>query len=380
MARLSFCVVLAAVIAGPACTDVESPTDLHPEGPPMIMQVFLDEEYDDPPGSGEFTDRQVLGYGTHPNALTIKHQVLTANPDFRAQRIRVVLDELLVGNFLEEIACRSPVDDDAYAFVPLGATPDDIARCAEQADVLPQTCTGDHAVCLDPSGVPVGVLDENGDGAADDLQFIRGSVGIQCGSIEVPIDVQASYWQPSGNQQVPAAGSITGVLGPAVLLRTIDGLPTGKQCQVKFGDTVVDKGGERPCAPQWGPSGAPDETAWPPAVPCPANDTSAASVTVAPLHLFSPPFQPEEGGLQTFDLPILLTFNAKISVSSVQATLVPAPPSPLVVGTLSTDANTLQLSVQGGLARTTDYTLTVTLTDLFGGGLAQPFVLHFTTD
>ena len=54
------------------------------------------------------------------------------------------MDELLVGNALEEIACRAVVDDDAFARVPLGATPDDIAKCTVAQDVLKARCIGDR--------------------------------------------------------------------------------------------------------------------------------------------------------------------------------------------------------------------------------------------
>ena len=38
------CLALA-LIAGAACTDTDSATNLNPEGPPMIRQVRLDERY-----------------------------------------------------------------------------------------------------------------------------------------------------------------------------------------------------------------------------------------------------------------------------------------------------------------------------------------------
>ena len=54
---------------------------------------------------------------------------------------RIVIDELLIGNSLEEVECRGIVDDDIFDRVPIEATPDDIARCSALDDVLPRTCT-----------------------------------------------------------------------------------------------------------------------------------------------------------------------------------------------------------------------------------------------
>src|SRR6185503_18058199 len=136
----------------------------------------------------------------------------TAGAAASAQKIRVVMDELLIGNYLEEIACNTIVDDDQFQIVPVGATPDDIANCAQAADVLVDTCKGEHAVCLCEipggcnvgatvvqPGLPVGILDEDDDGTSDAHQFIAGSVGLRCGAnsdIDVPMSPQRSYWQP----------------------------------------------------------------------------------------------------------------------------------------------------------------------------------------
>jgi hypothetical protein len=113
--------------------------------------------------------------------------------------------------------------------VPIGTTPDDIAKCAVAKDVLPSSCPGDmeHAVCIcrneggcgdTPLGGPVGILDVNQDGAADDTRFVQGAVGLQCGTIAVPIDQNTSYWNPSGDQNRPAMGGFE-ALGPALVIR-----------------------------------------------------------------------------------------------------------------------------------------------------------------
>ena len=221
--------VVAATVAVAACTDYESSTNLNPDGPAMITQVRLKETYTTS-GSMFVSTRRVFGFGTHPNATDVDaHPVTTASAV--GNSLRIIVDELLVGNNLEEIACRAPVNAaGAYARVPLGTTPDDIAKCAAAQDILPSTCAGDHAVCLCDlpggcvvnaatiaMGAPVGVLDINQDGAADDTRFIEGAVGLRCGTIDVPIDLDMSYWNPSGNQQVPAMGGFE-ALGPAIVL------------------------------------------------------------------------------------------------------------------------------------------------------------------
>jgi hypothetical protein len=121
--------VVAATIAVAACTDYESSTSLNPDGPAMITQVRLKETYTTA-GSMFVSTRRVFGFGTHPMATDVDaHPVTTASAV--GNSFRIIVDELLVGNNLEEIACRAPVNTGgAYARVPIGTTPDDIARCA----------------------------------------------------------------------------------------------------------------------------------------------------------------------------------------------------------------------------------------------------------
>src|ERR1043166_832944 len=199
-----------AAVACLACSDETSATDLHPEGPPMVEQVRIKELYSIGNVSG--LERVVFGFGTHPDATdTDAHPVTTASPT--GNKLRIIIDELLRGNNLEEIACRSVVDDDIYARVPLGTTPDDVARCAVSKDVLPTRCPGSnpHSVCIcandagcpqmdgtvTPKGQSVGVLDLDLDGAADNTRFIQGAVGIRCGTNAVPIDLHARDLPPA---------------------------------------------------------------------------------------------------------------------------------------------------------------------------------------
>src|SRR4030095_15056062 len=113
----------------------------------------------------------------------------------------------------------------------IAATPDDVARCSVAKDVLPASCPGsnEHSMCLchidAGCGVtgeikvnePVGVKDANQDGAADNTRMMPGAVGLKCGTVDVPIDLNSSYWNPSGDQNVPAMGGFD-ALGPAIVI------------------------------------------------------------------------------------------------------------------------------------------------------------------
>jgi len=139
--------VLVAATAT-ACGENPSATNLVPEGPPKVRQVFMAERVTDDGGVTRVL--QSIAFGDHPDFYKVNEiddrEVINATVA-STQRIRVVMDELLLGNYLEQIQCR----DGTYQSVPEGATPDDIAACAVANDVLAQTCTGPYAVCLGPA-------------------------------------------------------------------------------------------------------------------------------------------------------------------------------------------------------------------------------------
>ncbi|MBK9070727.1 MAG: Ig-like domain-containing protein [Myxococcales bacterium] len=253
-------VALAMACGAASCSDLSSPTELRPEGPPMIRQVYITEAV--PVGNAFVNRRAQLAFGDHflkigcdsdEDAIECDNRTGENATADASQAIRVVFDELLIGNALEEIACAGIVDEDNYDSVPLGATPDDIARCAGKPDEIKATCQGEYAVCVgsDPAN-PVGILDDNDDFAADTRQFITSAVTITCDGIEVPLDSIGSYYYPSGNQQPPSFGAdITSSIlsmGPALVLRPSLGLPTDATCTFAFDETVTDKQGELPCA------------------------------------------------------------------------------------------------------------------------------------
>ena len=381
------CAVLATTTVVAGCTDYESSTNLNPEGPPMVEQVRFRESYKT--ASGALNERRVFGFGTHPDALeAMAHPVTSAR--VKGNSFRVIMDELLVGNNLEEVGCRGNIDGDAYSRVPLGSTPDDIARCATAQDVLSSTCKGDHAVCLCDldagctvaiagappitvaKGLPVGVDDKNQDGAADDTRFIRDSVGLKCGAINVPIDLDMSYWNPSGNQQVPAMGGFD-ALGPAiVLVPTMQGLPSNLDCQLVFAADVVDKQNIQVCAP---PNG--DILS-----DCTPGDTTKVAFKTEPM-VFDSNVMTGATGVSRVD-PIVLAGITTLDPTSITGITITAGAVPFTTFTVSITnmGQTLVVTPMApGFAANTTYTLTATngVKDTFGQSAPMPIVITFTT-
>lgn len=374
----------AATFAVAGCADYESETDLNPEGPPMVQQVRMTETYS-VGMNGATSVRRVFGFGTHPMAIEAEaHPVTSATAT--GNSFRIIMDELLVGNNIEEIACRGAVDTDSYARVPLGATPDDIARCSAAQDVLPRTCQGEFAVCICENdagctvgaamiakGAPVGVLDINQDGSTDETRMIDGAVGLQCGALNVPVDLDGSYWNPSGNQQVPAMGGFE-ALGPAIVLVPQRGLPTNVECQLSFGTDVVDKQGERPCAPANG-----DMTAG-----CSGGDLAAFKFKVQPLTFATDPMNASTGVPRATQ--VLLSANTLLDVATITAATVTVEnlTTPGVVPAFTTMImmnKNVTLTFAAPLAAMSMFrvTLTTGVKDTFGQPLPAPFVITFTT-
>jgi hypothetical protein len=377
-----------------ACSQPTGATDLHPGGPPMVEQVRLEETYAIGATTGQ---RVVFGFGTHPGATPDDaHPVATATA--AGNRIRIIVDELLRGSDLEEIACRFPVDTDAFARVPLGATPDDVARCAVAQDALPARCPGSdpRSVCLcasdggcpsgthpdgsphaTPRGESVGVLDEDQDGAADAMRFVAGAVAIRCGAIDVPLDLGASYWTPSGDQQPTAPGGFD-ALGPAVVV--VPGpapgvaLPTDMDCGIAFSPEVVDPDGHPVCAPPGG-----DLTAG-----CTPGDTGAVRFHVEPLAFavaspVDPQAQPRDGDVR-------IRANAPIDAASLASITVTEDPgipyTQFTVGIPSVQRpNEILIHWMPALPPGTHFTINVpaAVTDRYHQAPRQPLQIAFTT-
>lgn len=380
--------IVLSLLASAACTGPTSATDLHPEGPPMIEQVRLVEIY---ASGGARLEQTVFGFGTHPMASADEQHAVTS-AKAASNKLRIIMDELLRGNHLEEIECRYAVDNDAFDRVPLGVTPDDIFRCSTAQDVLPSLCPGSdpRSVCLckndagcpsgtmmngtpriTPEGESVGVLDRDQDGAVDNTRFIAGAVGIACGLIDVPLDLEMSYWTPSGNQQKPAQGGFD-ALGPAVVLVPGGALPTGAECGVFFSSEVVDKDGNQVCAPRDGDI----------ANGCTPGDTTAFTFTVEPLEVSLVTAVMDPGQPRTLD--IKLKANVPLDPSSLaNITVTEAATNYTQFTAMLSLPNeiTIHWTAAGGLTATTRYTITVptTVTDAYHQPARQPFQITFTT-
>lgn len=358
----SFFAIAMGTVAAAGCADSSSATELVPEGPPMIRQVMMTERV--VTATGTSRNVQALAFGEHADFNRVYNVVddgmVVTGTVGSTFNIRVILDELLIGNYLEEIACR----DGTYQPVPEGATPDNIAACSVQADVLPSTCTGPYAVCLGPDG-PIGVLDDDEDGTSDDTRMIAGAAKIVCndGSIEVPLSQTGSFWQPSGNQQVPALGGFNAV-GPAIILASVAGLPTDSDCGLEFDGSVVDKEHVRLCAPE---GGLPENG-------CDPGDVSLVTWHTEPIRVVgsNPPDTQTGVALPAGDARILVLFNTPMdeSIGADAFTLTEG-------GVERTDITaardvmtptTVVVTVPGGYLPSTEYVLTIEtgLTDAFG--------------
>src|SRR5690242_8708502 len=85
------------------CEVPETATGLVPEGPPKLRQVFMQELYDDTVGGVTTVRvRPILAFGKH-DAIPDVRTHATTTAAVNTQTIRVVFDEILRGNSLEEI-------------------------------------------------------------------------------------------------------------------------------------------------------------------------------------------------------------------------------------------------------------------------------------
>lgn len=411
----------AAASLAVGCTDNKSATDLNPDGPPMVRQVFVEEDVQvGDPANNTFQPRLQLAFGDHPDIPTIAedptsgddrkvdnavvHAVRTPRADTKGAKIRIVLDELLLGSKIEEIGC----DDGAtWSKIPDDATPDDVAACTGE-DL--SKCKD---ICIGPDG-PIGVLDADGDGAGDVFEMISygpGKLGVTltCDGQNIPLSQTLSFYNPSGNQLLPAITDpdqrVRG-LGPALVLfpATDDitvggvnvgkksGLPAGSTCSIAFNDNIVDKDGHRICAPENGDINA----------PCTEGDTSKISFSVEPLFPTTDGHSPSLKAIaDAIGMPLdgndnvaitnsgtdfvaYLTFNANLDPDVLDSAITLSTGGTAVAGvTLSNVDNptSIALTVPGGLTADTAYTLDIStdLTDVWGEALPEAISVSFTT-
>ena len=391
--------VALVTVAAAACTSNDSATNLNPAGPPMIEQVRLNENVAD--ATGAVRTNRVFAFGTHPQALqTEEHEVTSAQAGGLSNKInaiRIVIDELLVGNNLEEVQCRGVVDADTFSRVPLGSTPDDVRNCASANDVLTTTCTGAHAMCICENpicvrndntmvnmGDPVGIEDQNQDGNTDAHQFIATAAGIHCGAQDVAIDPALSFWNPSGDQQKPAQGGFD-ALGPAIVLVPstlaphFGSLPTNTDCSLTFSPEVVDKDGNGVCAPPGGDV----------AFDCSPGDVSAFHFKIEPMTVVAANFSDGDTG---YDRTADVLFAPNVPVDMTKLSTITATQGSTAFSAFTVTTGPLQMgslisihatggNPAGTFAPNTKYTFTfpTTFTDTYGSALPQAVTFTFTT-
>lgn len=370
--------LLTATALSASCDAPASKEDLNPAGPPMVRQVLVTERVN-LNGSDRILAGQ-LAFGSHEAKFFQNDdgQVQTAIA-LGAQEIRIILDELVRGNSLEEMACA----DGTFSRIPDGTTPDDVAKCAGPEDSLLK-CT---KVCINADGKPVGVLDENEDDAADDMRMIDYNpdpdvtelgVTLVCDGVAVPLDPDFSFWSPSGNQTFPS-NPILGFrgLGPAIVLkpRANIGLRTGAACSITFRPEVVDYDGNQVCAPEGGSISN----------SCDNGDTSRLTFSSEPLKLVSAaPADMSANVALGASAFILTAFNGNIDATTIGAITLTANGVDVPINPVpQEDDKTSVVTMLGrDFEPDTEYVLTVSteLKDLLGGSLAAPATVTWTTE
>lgn len=365
-------------------TEEGETTQLNPAGPPMVQQVLMQERVvvDD---MGNTRIRTQLAFGTHPEILDEDSLPGVTSAIARDnQKIRVILDELLLGNYLEEVACDGLDEDNDQIFsrIPPNATPDDLNRCSPPEL---SKCSGDNAICV-VNGEAIGVLDTEENGAPDQFRMIRypdgdlavrmfcdggdGTLG-NADDVSIPLDQNASFYNPSGNQLLPAGPCGADCLGPALVLIPEDGMRSGSACGISFQDTVIDKDLNQICAP---PNGDLSQD-------CAAGDTTAVSWEVEPLRLLNTFPADGDVGIDV-STQILLVFNASMdqaSLANITTTATPGGNVDVVWVVSADDPKSVTGSVNLVGGTTYEVTIPSTVTDRFGGPLPMPTTLTFST-
>ncbi|MCP4444338.1 MAG: Ig-like domain-containing protein [Myxococcales bacterium] len=354
---------------------------MNPAGPPMVRQVLVTEQITEDTTS--LIKVGQLAFGEHADEF-FENDDGEVNSAFvlNAQEIRIVLDELVRGSDIEEIGCA----DGSYSPIPRGTTPDDIADCAGPVDSLLHCDT----VCLNPdTGAPIGILDEDEDGAADNMRMIdynpaegtdnvELAVSVICDGVNIPLDAELSFWSPSGNQTFPSNDKLSfRGLGPAIVVKPLEayGLRTGAECGVTFRPEVVDYDDNPICAPADGNIEN----------DCSGGDTSRIGFATTTLKVAnSVPRHDDVDVSLSGSSFLLVALNAYVDPTSVGAITLTAdgvdvPISPLVT---DSDATAISFSLDADYHPETTYEITVapTLADVLGGTLAAAHVVSWVTE
>lgn len=331
------------------CGKEDSASDLRPEGPPEILQVFVID--------GDGTSK--LAYGDHPDitgraedppdlvpshadqAGPVENAVVSGN------RIRIVLDELLRASTVEQFVCACAAG---------GCTT--IGHTFDGTEVDPEACTS----CADDPATPLPLnetgrcSDANLDGVPDDAILQAAVVTLSCQVADVVSGENDGWYNPSGNQQIPTQLG-TNALGPALVLNP-PLLPTNADCTVVIATSVVDKDG----------------------VAVPAVN---ATFHTEPMLVIASSPPDGASGISTVDFTAAITFNTELDGASAGNVTVDVGGTD-VPGTAMLDPmdpSTILWTPAAALTADTDYTVTVetTVTDVFGSALPAVHTFTFTT-
>jgi hypothetical protein len=380
----------AAGFASSACTSSEQNTDLDPEGPPSILQVYVDSEVgvadhltvDDPSGGPGVTGLPISGndltYGLQlsvgvctfdrmcqagltctdvqtlrlvgPICLDangrqgdgVQDAVPFAGETGEGPIVQVVFKELLDGRTVEGFACACD-----------GASEDDHDGCPGDFFSSDPDC-GD---CPDSPATPnedeAGrCLDVNGDGVNDAPLILPGVYTITCAGTTYDYTNtvgDGSYYDPAGNQFI-AADTGYESLGPRIRIAPPAPFPTDSQCELTLSSNIKDKDGNALAAP-----------------------TRPITWRTAVFHVAAS--TPEDGATNVDVIPpegddpfvIVVSFNAPIDDTLDPASLFTI--TPAIAGTVEIDGTDLIFTPTNPMdfAVSTEYTVTVTgVLDTFG--------------
>lgn len=231
----------AVSLAMVGCDREESMTLLHPDGPPEVSQVFVTELVDD--GEGGLAAVLNLAFGEHPDACPVEGDPPFGCSDvgdgtvgqaaLDTQKIRIVFDELLDGETIEQFQC---------ACVAGGG--DEPCPAGPTASLDPSACVDNPNSTFNEQGK---WLDSANDGVPDAMELLPDLVTIDCGGTLIVPGPLEGFYNPSGNQQVPVSTGLAEGIGPALVLTLTQTLPADTDCGITFpAGKITDKDGNEP--------------------------------------------------------------------------------------------------------------------------------------
>jgi len=166
-------------------------------------------------------------------------------------------------------------------------------------------------------------------------------------------------------------------LGPAIILKPMGAMPTNIECGLVFSDDIIDKQGNKLCAPPGGRPAKIDE----PTPLCDPGDVSAFKFKTEPLRADASIAEGQTGVDRVGDVAIVP--NVPVDPATLTSITVLEGTTPYTQFTAMFQQNNIIIhwTATGGLTANTAYTLTVdvTLKDAFGQALPTPSVVHFTS-